>query len=1113
MHTNFFSAVVLLCVLGTGSRAPAAPPSTAPSDPESALIKGPSDEGQNAIGKFKVPDGLKVELFAAEPMLANPVALRTDNQDRVYVIETFRHTSNVLDIRGHMDWLGDDLACRTVEDRIALLRRKFGPNVRKLAEDTDRIRLLVDSKGTGHADRSTVFATGFNAIESGLAASVLPFHGNVYFTDIPSLYLLKDTNGDGVADQTKVLSTGYGVHIAFLGHDLHGLRIGPDHKLYFSIGDRGAAAESLIDGSSVNYPDTGAVYRCNLDGSHLECFAYGLRNPQQLIFDDFGDLFTGDNNPDYGDPARWVYVVEGGDSGWRESYQSARLRRGGGPWMWEELYQTREKLSVAYILPPIAHLGAGPSGVAYYPGTGFSDEKWLGHFFMVDFRGGSAQSLVHTFMLEPHGATFEMTDHSDFLRGMLATDIDFSPRGGTYVCDWVEGWDKTGKGRVYRIFDPKAESDPLVQETRKLLAEGFDRRSADELTKLLAHRDARVRLEAQFALADKGDSSISPFSQVATKNENRLARLHAIWGLGEMGEKNASAYSSLLPLLSDKEPEVRAQAAKVLGTGRVNEAFDGLVKLLSEEAPRPRFFAAIALGHLGRREAVQPLFTMIRENKDQDAHLRHAGVMGLVGSGDVAALAAASSDPSPAVRIASVVALRRMERPEIAAFLNDSDPRVVSEAVHAINDVPINQAMPQLAAMVTNPQLPDPAMIRVLNANYRLGGAAGAAALAHYAADARSVEWLRVEALKMLGSWDEPGDRDWVMNLYRPLPNRDAAPARDAAGTAIAQILSADSSAPKAVRVAAVNAMSKLKIQNATALMELIADAHYGPEVRAGALSALADANDPKLADAIKIGLNDKSGKLREMAILSLSKLPDGTAQLQKMLTSGSIADQQAALEALGDSSDAGADAAISAALDKLLAGQWKPELAVDLFDAAGKRFNNAQVQEKLSRYKRATQKTTDPMSYFRLAEVGGNAEEGKKIFRERADASCIRCHSVDHEGGVVGPALDGLGAKQNREYILESIVFPNANVAPGFESAVIKTRSGKAVMGIVKGETPAEVTVMDADGNTVKLAKSDIISREKGLSPMPEGYKQALSLKDLRNLVEYLASLKDTLK
>src|SRR5262249_5946685 len=235
-----------------------------------------------------------------------------------------RFEKGVPDTRGHMYWLDDDLACRSVADRIAMYGRQYPGQKPYLGFENydDQIRLIWDSTGAGKADKSTVFSKGYNRPEDGLGAGVLARKGSVYYTNIPSLYRLKDTKGENVADVKEELSTGYGVRVQYLGHDLHGLRMGPDGKLYFSIGDRALNVKTK-EGKQLLNTECGAVLRCDLDGSNLEIVHTGLRNPQKLAFDDYGNLFTFDNNCDSGDSARWVYVVEGGDSGWRCGYQYA----------------------------------------------------------------------------------------------------------------------------------------------------------------------------------------------------------------------------------------------------------------------------------------------------------------------------------------------------------------------------------------------------------------------------------------------------------------------------------------------------------------------------------------------------------------------------------------------------------------------------------------------------------------------------------------------------------------------------------------------------------------------------------------------------------------------
>ncbi len=1062
-----------------------------------------SDEGQLAIKKFEVAPGLSVHLFAAEPFLANPVSFTTDGQGRWYVAETFRVYTGVPDASEHLDWVEEDLACRTVDDRLALLHRKYGDHFPELTTFSERIVRIEDKDGDGVADHSTVYADGFNSPLDGIGAGVLARGTNVWFANIPNLWLLQDTNHMGVASNRRSLQYGYGVRVAYMGHDLHGLRMGPDGRLYFSIGDRGLSVKT--DHGVVSNPDSGAVLRCNPDGSNLEIFATGLRNPQELAFDDHGNLFTVDNNSDAGDQARCVYLVEGGDSGWRVGFQFITTPVQRGPWMAEKIWQLRNDEQPAYSLPPLAHIASGPSGLTFSSGIGLPD-RYRNHFFLCDFHGTANGSGVLSFALRPKGAAFELFDQQRFLWNILATDVELGTDGSVYVLDWVTGWGKTGKGRIYHVSDPERKADPLAVETKRLLAEGMAPRDTAELVKWLAFPDQRVRQEAQFALAER--SEVGVFADVAIRGTNDVARLHAIWGLDQIARAEASsdAVTALLPLLSDSDPEVRAQTAKVLGEQRVTGAYDGLVRLVVEANPRVQSFAALALGKLGRPDAVPLLLALLKENADREPYLRHAAVMGLTRLGDTTALTVALKDASPSVRLGALLALRRLGRTEVANALEDNEPQIVLEAARAIHDQPITGALPQLAARIARPSTSSPLLRRVINANFQLGTPQAAADLVRFAARADAPENLRVEALEAVALWSKPPQLDRVLNIYHPPTPHDLALARESVEPLLVPLLE---TASDPIRAAAILVIDRFGLTHfSETLMPIAINKQATPELRLAALKVLGASAKPDFLPAVRAAAASTNADLRAEGLKLLTRLAPEEAvnAIRASANSGILREQQTALNALASLTNQAADLLVAEWADKLAAGKVSKELQLDVIEVAS-RSGSADVRAVLKSFDAA--RGTNSIEPYSEALFGGEAAAGRKIFFERADASCLRCHKIGWEGGDVGPNLTGIGQRQPREYLLESIIAPNAQIATGFESVALTLKNGSVLAGTVKQETADWLELNSPEEGFLNLRKAEIVERQRGPSGMPEGFGQSLSKRDLRDLVEYLASLK----
>jgi quinoprotein glucose dehydrogenase len=129
----------------------------------------------------------------------------------------------------------------------------------------------------------------------------------------------------------------------------------------------------------------------------------------------------------------------------------------------------------------------------------------------------------------------------------------------------------------------------------------------------------------------------------------------------------------------------------------------------------------------------------------------------------------------------------------------------------------------------------------------------------------------------------------------------------------------------------------------------------------------------------------------------------------------------------------------------------------------------------------------------------------------EKAEVYCLRCHKLGGLGGEVGPDLSKVAADpaKTREYLLESIVEPNRQIAKGFDSVIVATDDGRIVAGVLKGEDERELRLMTPEGKLAIISQDEIDERSRGQSAMPDKLIGALSKSELRDLVEFLTGLK----
>jgi putative membrane-bound dehydrogenase-like protein len=490
----------------------------------------PRPVDDRTIGEVvKAPPGFKVSLFAAPPRVGYPVTLSVAPDGAVYV---------------------------AVDEQGSLGRTPGG----------GRVVRCIDEDGDGKADRANVFA------KMEHPRGVIAQDGKIWVLHPPLLSVFRDEDGDGTSDRQDVLVSGLTTSMIDErggDHTTNGIRMGLDGWIYIAVGDYGFHGAKGKDGTTLSQRG-GGILRVRPDGTELEVFAIGLRNPFAIAIDPFMNLFTRDNTNDgAGWDVRVSHLIQTADYG----------------------YPLRFANFPDEIMPALGAYGQGG-------GTGalsLNDERWPEAYRGALLTGDWGRSEVYRHDLKPAGASFR-ANQSVFLTIPRPTGMDIGADGRLYVASW-----RGGEASVYVgpqvgflacVAPPGWSPTPPVDPKRLALAELIDG---------LCGPNAASRFHCQREILRRGPSpeTTRALTDLASDGSSPLhGRVAALFALKQVD--GAGSHGVLRKLAGDeavREFALRALADRKTELDRAEAA--PFRAALADPSPRVRAQALIALGRLG----------------------------------------------------------------------------------------------------------------------------------------------------------------------------------------------------------------------------------------------------------------------------------------------------------------------------------------------------------------------------------------------------------------------------------------------------------------------------------------------------------------------------------
>ena len=532
---------------------------------------------EEAVEAMTIKDGYKVNVFASEPMITQPMAFCWDDKGRMWIAENRDYESRVDGFSNSGD---------------------------------SRILILEDTNHDGIADTKKVFMEGI-PFPSAIAVG----HGGVYVGAPPNLLFIPNNNDVADEENIKVLLTGWGIRDRH--ETINSLHWGPDGWLYGLEGfatpskirkpkgegriykHREAFPEGLLDGDGV-YID-GGVWRYHPLKDRFEVVAHGFSNPWGIDYNSKGELFvTACVIP------HMLHIMQGG------FYH----RQGGqhvNPYIYEDI-----KTIVDH-----RHRSAH-GGARIYQSDAFAEDQ-QGRLFMANIHDHAVLSDI----LKTNGSGFTASHGDEFMEANNAQFVGFSmevgPAGDLYVLDWHDA-DICGSsvlnkntGRVYRIA-------PEVSRAKNWPGrfDDLNTRSDVELAQLQLSKSnwhaqrARIILQYRASKTALEKSSVSYLNDLLASDKNEDIRLRALWTLQITGNL---PQDRLIALLRDKDEYVRAWAIQFLvEDGQPSpQGLQMMAKRAeNERSPVVRRFLAGALQRIDEEDRWDIAESLVRYKDDAD---------------------------------------------------------------------------------------------------------------------------------------------------------------------------------------------------------------------------------------------------------------------------------------------------------------------------------------------------------------------------------------------------------------------------------------------------------------------------------------------------------------